>query len=159
MKKRRRTIILMGVSIPAAFLIGMFVWDVLMDARYDWFLGVILMVVASISFFGTISMQSDSDQNPRLEGAILRTAITVSVVSVYLVILAVALFVVVPDEMRPLTDTMITHFTTIVGVVIAFYFGSSAYVQVQSKRASRSDGSTRQASTEQASGTSSAAQD
>jgi hypothetical protein len=138
----------MGVSIPAAFLIGMFIWDVLMSARYDWFLGVILMIVASISFFGTISLESDSDRNTRLEGGILRTAITVSVVSVYLVILAVALFVVVPDEMRPLTETMITHFTTIVGVVIAFYFGSSAYVQVQSMKASRSEDSSHQASAE-----------
>jgi hypothetical protein len=34
----------------------------------------------------------------------------------------------------PITQTLLSNFTGIVGVVIAFYFGASAYVEAHSKR-------------------------
>jgi arginine exporter protein ArgO len=36
--------------------------------------------------------------------------------------------------MPPIAQTMITNFTTVVGIVIAFYFGASAFVHLQREK-------------------------
>ena len=64
----------------------------------------------------------------------LRTAITVSIVTVYLVLVSLVAFFQARgegDELPRLTETMLTSFTTIVAIIVPFYFGTSAYVQVK----------------------------
>ncbi len=61
---------------------------------------------------------------------ILRTAITVSFVLVYIYVVGLTVFFRSwSEKTQPLTQTMVTNFTTIVGVVIAFYFTASAIVE------------------------------
>jgi len=68
----------------------------------------------------------------------MRTAITAAIVTVYLVLVGLVAFMTKgPKELLPITETMLTSFTSIVGVVLTFYFGASAYIQVQKKKLGR----------------------
>lgn len=67
----------------------------------------------------------------------LRSAIACAIVVQYLTLVSiVAFFSSAPENQRlpAITQTLISSFTTIVGVVIAFYFGASAYVQAHVRR-------------------------
>lgn len=94
-----------------------------------------MIAAASITFFWLVS-----DMRPALskitfdEGA-LRRAIAGSIVVEYLVLVGVVAFWEGgPETLPPITQALITSFTTVVGVVIAFYFGSSAYVEAKTRR-------------------------
>jgi hypothetical protein len=53
----------------------------------------------------------------------------------YLIIVALVAFIKHGyEQIAPITQTMVTSFTTIVGVVVAFYFGASAYVQTKERQ-------------------------
>jgi hypothetical protein len=61
----------------------------------------------------------------------LRGAIAAAIVVEYLVLIGiVAFFRGGADKLPPITESLVSSFTAIVGVVIAFYFGSSAFIQV-----------------------------
>ncbi|MEM9160303.1 MAG: hypothetical protein AAGB46_14760 [Verrucomicrobiota bacterium] len=60
----------------------------------------------------------------------MRSAIAGAIVIQYLTLVATVAYFNKPlEEVHPLTQMVLTNFTTIVGIVIAFYFGSSAYLQ------------------------------
>jgi hypothetical protein len=64
----------------------------------------------------------------------VRHAITAAVLATYLnIVTSVAFFkpVLAETQLPEITRTMLTSFTTIVGIVIPFYFGSSAYQRVR----------------------------
>jgi hypothetical protein len=94
--------------------------------------------VAVVTFFGLLQLQQASS----LEPGDMRKPIAGTVTVVYLVLVATFSFFFVPGQLPPLTETFINSFTTIMGVVVAFYFGSSAYIEASSRRAghSRNDG-------------------
>lgn len=90
-------------------------------------LSIMLVTVAVVTFFGFLNEAENVDERS------MRRAIAASVVMVYLVLLATVIFwVEIPGDPKTklpdVTQTMLTHFTTIMGVVIAFYFGASAYI-------------------------------
>ncbi len=58
---------------------------------------------------------------------VFRTAITASVIIEYFVLLAISIFLADQTVTLPLQEKLVDNFTTIVGVIIAFYFGSAAY--------------------------------
>ncbi|MBV8524409.1 MAG: hypothetical protein JOY71_20165 [Acetobacteraceae bacterium] len=93
-----------------------------------------------IAFVFTLSNSSRGDREIFLDTGIIRSSIAVSVVMQYLVLVGLTAFI--QNENRPfpqLTQTMITNFTTVVGVVVAFFFGSSAYVQTHRQAVSKND--------------------
>jgi hypothetical protein len=58
-----------------------------------------------------------------------RSAIAGGIVAQYLILVAtVAFFDRGPSELPQITQNLISNFTAVVGIVIAFYFGSSAYI-------------------------------
>jgi hypothetical protein len=99
------------------------------------YLTAILFAVSIITFFGFL--RAGTGPNGSLDETVLRTAITVAVVSVYLILVSIVAFwsyerdvdAAAVEELAPLAQTMVNNFTTIVGVVIAFYFTSAAYVE------------------------------
>ncbi len=95
------------------------------------FLSMALVATALITFFG--SLPYGAQRNGTLPTENIRTAITVSVVTVYLVLVSiVAFFVGDGDEGLPdITEAMVTSFTALVAIVVPSYFGASAYVQVK----------------------------
>ena len=105
------------------------------------FLSLVLVATAVITFFGFLWHGLAQDSG--LDEGDMRTAITVSVVTVYLVLVGLVAFF--PEqtpggELPAITNTMLTSFTAIVGVVVPFYFGTSAYVHIQRYRADRGIG-------------------
>jgi len=91
-------------------------------------------VVAIFTFVGLLMMTQTDDKHWRIRESSLRAAIAGTVVIAYLVVTGLAaFFTAYPKEMPPITQMMITNLTTIAGVVIASYFGASAYVQARSK--------------------------
>lgn len=67
----------------------------------------------------------------------MRSAIAGTIVLVYLVLLGIVAFFSPSGteglKLHELTQTFVTNFTTLIGVVVAFYFGSSAYVEAKAK--------------------------
>ena len=63
----------------------------------------------------------------------MRTAMAGAIVVEYLTLVGTLAFFV-QGELPPIAQTMITNFTTVVGIVIAFYFGASAFVQLQREK-------------------------
>jgi hypothetical protein len=97
------------------------------------FLSLALIAVALITFFGVLGSASPQET---------RGDITISVVTVFLILVSqVAFYSLVPKEenleFQPISQAMITSFTTIVGIVIASYFGASAYIHVNEQRTQR----------------------
>jgi len=93
------------------------------------FLSLMMVVAGLITFFGFISLGiKKGDEN--LSKTEIRLAIVVSVMTMYLLLVGTVSFFAQGGDLPIITDTMIGHFTTIVGVVIAFYFGTAAYEAV-----------------------------
>ena len=71
----------------------------------------------------------------------MRLAIAGSVVIEYhgCLVAVVTFFQKDPEELPPITQTIINSFTTIVGVVVAFYFGSSTIIMARRKAADDAD--------------------
>jgi hypothetical protein len=66
----------------------------------------------------------------------MRNAITGSFIVVHFVLLALfAFWHGGTDKIPPMTDRLISNFTTLMGVVIAFHFGTSAYEKVSQIKA------------------------
>ena len=87
-------------------------------------IGAILL--GMYTFFGFFLLGLKLEQEVRIGPDILRTAITASIIIVYFYLVGLtAFFKSWPDEIPTLSQTFISNFTTIVGVVIAFYFTSS----------------------------------
>ena len=97
-------------------------------------LAFVTAAVAIISFFGFLILTQIPGRKWVLAESHVRTAITASIVIEYLTMLALVTFLQQGAESLPaITQTLVTNFTTIVGVVIAFYFGASAFIQARSQ--------------------------
>ncbi|HCO42971.1 hypothetical protein [Immundisolibacter sp.] len=102
------------------------------------FLNLVVISVALVTYFGFLMACHAKGGDWAIERGGMRMAITASVVTVYLVLVGLVAFMTQgPNALLPITQTMLASFTSIVGVVVAFYFGASAYVQVQEKRLER----------------------
>lgn len=98
-------------------------------------LSVAITATAILSFIGLLALTQPAQGIWRLTEVTMRTAIAGTIVIEYLVLVAtVAFFQRGPQALPPITQTLLSNFTGIVGVVIAFYFGASAYVEAHSKR-------------------------
>jgi uncharacterized membrane protein (DUF485 family) len=130
-RRRNNTswILLMGFLIFGVVVIGAAVIPLVFDfIPPDISLSLALVATAIITFFGFLWRSEDPPGNEED----MRTAITVSIVTVYLVLIGLVAFL--PEEpnqvqLPAITNTMLTSFTAIVGIVVPFYFGASAYVQ------------------------------
>lgn len=97
------------------------------------FLSLMAAAIGILTFFGFLWFISTLN-NGALPDQGLRTSITIAVVTVYLVIVGEVAFFAKSIELSEITNQMLTSFTSIVGVVVAFFFGASAYVEGQKIR-------------------------
>lgn len=81
--------------------------------------------IGAITFFGTLMLTNLLSRTQFLNKGEMRKAIATSIIVVYFVLVAISTCKNC-DTNVVITDTMIGHFTYIVGIVIAFYFGSRA---------------------------------
>jgi hypothetical protein len=95
-------------------------------------LSLMMIAIGLVTFYGVIGIGL-SDKSHTLSKNDLRLAIVISVITLYLVLVGTVSFFSKGGDLPVITETMINHFTTIVGVVIAFYFGTAAYEAVNKK--------------------------
>jgi hypothetical protein len=93
-----------------------------------------VIAVAIISFYGFLWY--GTQRHGSIDEGDMRGAITVAVVTVYLVLVGfVAFYRPISEDaglkLPEITSTMISSFTTLVGIIVPFYFGTSAYVQAK----------------------------
>ncbi len=128
------TVWLVAMGGTLAFIVGLGIYLAEVIGR-DSPLSVALACVGISAFLFLLKIKSVDSRSNRLTEATMRFAIAGAIVIEYLVLVStVAFFRETPEDLHPLTKTLIGNFTTIVGIVIAFYFGSSAYAQSNRKR-------------------------
>lgn len=82
--------------------------------------------VGIITFMGILLLTNLLSQDPNLSKAEIRRAIAGSSIVVYFTLLSLVSFSKnVTDS--DLAKTIVSHFTTIVGIIVIFYFGSRAF--------------------------------
>jgi hypothetical protein len=101
---------------------------VLFSGHRELLITISMIATPLITFFGIIWLDELFKKVERSLG-IIRTAITAAVITEYFVLLALTLFFTGSETQSTLQNQLITSFTSVVGVVIAFYFGSQAYTQ------------------------------
>lgn len=89
--------------------------------------------VGIITFFGFLSFAHQEGGALALNESSIRLAIVAAIVTVELVLVGSVTFFTLPGQIPPLAETILTQFHTILGIVIAFYFGASAYVQTHKR--------------------------
>ncbi len=101
---------------------------------------VVAVGTAATSFFGLLILTQPAGERWQVTEETMRTAIAGTIVVVYLVVVGiVAFFIYGPQELPGITETMVTSFTTVAGIVVAFYFGSSAYLQALREKTKSGD--------------------
>jgi hypothetical protein len=107
----------------------------------DWFVGspwplsVALVTTAILSFMSCIFMSEMHGRTWISEPSDIRATIAVSLIIEYAVLVGLVVpFTGGAERLPAITQTVITSFSSILGVIIAFFFGTSAYVQAQERR-------------------------
>ena len=86
--------------------------------------------IGMLTFF--ICSTNPSEALPTRRYGTERTAITGSITVMYMALVGFGAFLRMPPgsrELDPLAQSLIVSFTSVVGIVIAFYFGTSAYLE------------------------------
>ena|SRR5579885_573595 len=99
--------------------------------RNDNLLGIAVAGSGLFAFVFFLGLERSEPRTSRTVEGSLRGAIAAGIVVQYMVLVSLVVFFMRTgnDDLAPLAQTMVSSFTTIVGVVIAFYFGASAYLQ------------------------------
>lgn len=120
MKNKR--ILVIAVIDVVVFLLGVLTaaWF-----EHNGFLAFAIGANAIVTFFGSLNLEAKRDFSPG--DADIRRAIAIAVVLMYLQLVATFAFF----NNTPPFDGLLVNFTTTTGVVIAFYFGSSAFIDAR----------------------------
>ncbi|MBN7796484.1 hypothetical protein [Parahaliea mediterranea] len=122
-------IALMAIGLPAAWILDT-----------DMPFSIVVAGTGIIAFFGLYDISLPESPTAQDKESSLRFSIAGSLVIEYIVLVGVvAFFREGPDDMPIITQTMLSNFTSVVGVVIVFYFGSSAYLQSRKQGDSRAE--------------------
>jgi uncharacterized PurR-regulated membrane protein YhhQ (DUF165 family) len=92
-----------------------------------------LIATAAVIFTSLVFLCQDDTDSWFLTEQTMRTAVSGTIVFVYLDLIIYSTFNYVPEQQSALAGTLIANFSAIVGVVIASYFGASAYIQARNK--------------------------
>lgn len=111
----------------AIVISGFIIW------KYIQQLGSVLAVTAIVlgltTYFGFVAISQSQNKEWATNIGSIRTAITSSVLAIYFFILSVSILLQ-PEALGEFGKTMVNTFTTIVGIIIPFYFGASVYAQI-----------------------------
>jgi hypothetical protein len=92
-------------------------------------LGLAAGLTAMIAFVGMLMLSREPDGSWRLSESAMRTAIASAFIAEYVALVSMVAFSKESGDLPAVGQTLVTNFTQLVGVVIAFYFGASAYVE------------------------------
>jgi ABC-type xylose transport system permease subunit len=90
-----------------------------------------------LTFFGLLSYALQGKSDSRIEDRDLRVAIAGSITTMYLVLVGYGVWVESTGTPDPIAQNLMNSFSTVVGTVIAFYFGASAYTETRTANRTR----------------------
>lgn len=94
-----------------------------------WFYAMFaILATGLITFFGILLQNLEVDDR-KVSDQSMRLAIAGLISSAYITLLAYTVFVPEGTRLAKIAEDLVTNFTAIVGTVIAFYFGSTAYIE------------------------------
>ena len=131
----KRILLLTGI-LDALVAVGSIVLNVVLDHRAP--LAVGLVLIALITFFGFMLAQLERHREAEIGAGPLRFSVAVTVIVVYLCLLAFSVFNTYTPPEHSLGQAVFSDFTTFASVVVGFYFSASAVAQVGSARFARS---------------------
>lgn len=67
----------------------------------------------------------------------VRNAIACSMIVTYLLLVVTFLFFHIKEDIPTLTQSLLTNFTTTIGIVIASYFGATAFIDSRKQKADK----------------------
>ncbi len=91
-----------------------------------------IIATGMLTFFGFVGPSVHDVPDARIEDRDIRTAIAASITMMYVVAVGYGIFVV-GSQADPVAQSLLNSFSTVVGTVIAFYFGASAYLEGKGK--------------------------
>jgi hypothetical protein len=97
-----------------------------------------IIATGILTFFGILFYAMPNAPDDSLQDRVLRLAITSSITTMYLTLVGFGVFMRKPADQAtdPLAQSLITSFSSVVGVVIAFYFGTGAYLEARAAKPS-----------------------
>ncbi len=95
----------------------------------------VIIITGMLTFFGFVSRNVHGKPDARIEDPDIRIAIAASLTMMYMVIAGYGIWVTRLESPSPIAQTLLTSLSTLVGTVIAFYFGTSAYLEGKGKAA------------------------
>ena len=87
-----------------------------------------------LTFFGFVSLLFRGTPDARVEDRDIRIAIAASITTMYLTIVGYGIWVGKSGETDPIALSLMNSFSAVVGTVIAFYFGTTAYLEGKADR-------------------------
>ncbi len=132
MNKGALQLLALGILDIIIAIVGLYIWR--FHKPIDTVLAMIAILLAFVTYFGFMAISQSLDQGWASNIGSMRTAITSGILVFYLFILSISIFFSTAYKFSPFAETMINNLTTIIGIIIPFYFGASAYVQAQSSK-------------------------
>jgi hypothetical protein len=129
-KKGLNAIIRLGFADVLISVVGLALWWITLS---KFMIVITPIVLAYVTFFGFMSISQAMGGEWSLNRGGMRGSITSTVIVVYFFIISMAIFNTFRGEVPVYMQTITENFTTTMGIVIAFYFGASAYVQTHEK--------------------------
>ena len=99
----------------------------------NWALPIFAITATGIStFYGILLYSLSRSDDSQVRDGHIRPAIAGGLTAMYLVLVGFGVFIVKStpqQEIDPLAQHLITSFSSVIGVVIAFYFGSEVFIE------------------------------
>jgi len=117
------SITVVTVNVVCLFLAGN-------TGTHYWYYAMFAIVATGlITFFGILIQNLEAEEDKNVSTQSMRLAITGLVTSSYIALQAYLLFIPENTQLAKVSETLLTNFTAVVGTVIAFFFGSTAYIE------------------------------
>jgi hypothetical protein len=124
--------ILLGVAVAGTSLWSFFPR---VGPNVDYIVGLTAFAIGVIAFFGIAGFDRSPDAQV-FTGERLRTSIACALLLSYLFMVSFTTFVGNAMQVGPVTERFVDSFSSVVGITIAFYFGTSAATQIFAARSS-----------------------
>lgn len=115
--------------------IAILVIGVVLQNYYRINLGWTVAAIGIITFFGMLSVSSYHKKDvPEGDQGTMRDALTASLISAYFAVLAFSMFERI-NSGNTAVDSLLNSFSSVIMIVVGFYFGSKGAVEIYKKKA------------------------
>lgn len=125
-KKQRIPPKIVVASLMAFVIIVLCIGALLFGAFNKLYISCSIASVGIISFLGVLMLTNYLSNSRNLNQGEMRKALTVSFTAVYFSLISLLTFKDFPISEKEIAQSITGHFTYLIGIIIVFYFGSSA---------------------------------